>query len=280
MEFSLIAEPLFFIGPVGISNSMLGAFISTFVLLGLVFLATRKVVFVPTRLQLVFEVLFEFMLAQLISAFGSEKRARKFFPLLITILLFITIANQLSLVPLIYQITYEGKSVLRTATADLSLTIGLALFVVVLSQILSFAASPLGHIGKYIRIEGFIKARSVKDFANATLEFLLGLLDIIGEISKVLSLGFRLFGNVFAGEVLVVVIAGLSAYTSMIVPVPFMLLSILSGFIQAFVFTLLSIQFIASSLPPVKKEDTIADVSEGFYLPPVTMSAEAGRAFS
>lgn len=276
MEISFIAEPVFFIGSVGISNAMLSAFVSTFLLMGFVFIATRRMTLVPTRLQLAVEIVFEFILAQLVAAFGSEKRARKFFPLLITILLFITVANQLSFVPLIYQVTYEGKGILRTATADLTLTLGLGLFIVVLAQILSFVASPIGHIGKYFKFGGFIKARSLKDVAGATLDFFLGLLDIIGEISKVMSLGFRLFGNVFAGEVLVAVIASLSVFTTYIVPVPFMVLSIVSGFIQAFVFTLLSVQFIATSLPPLKEdeEDKVSNEVPAFPMNPVTVESE------
>ncbi len=256
INVSLVTEPIFYIKSFPITNSELSAFLITVFILIFCLIARRSMAIIPSRLQAFLEIIVGFVMDQLKVAFGSEKRAKKFFPLIMSILIFITIANQLSLVPLIYQITYEGKTALRTATSDLNLTLGLALLVIVLAQILSFIASPLGHIGKYIKLKQFLKVRSFGDFGNAFLEFFLGLLDIIGELSKILSMSFRLFGNIFAGEVLVAVIAGLSVYTSFILPIPFILISIFSGFVQAFVFMLLSIQFISGTIGSEKEKDT------------------------
>lgn len=257
INVSLVTEPIFHIGSFPITNSELSAFLITLILLLFCLVARRGMGIIPSRLQVFLEIIVGFVMDQLKTAFGSEQRAKKFFPWIMSILIFITVANQLSLVPLIYQITYEGKTALRTATSDLNLTLALALFVIVSAQVLAFAASPLKHIGKYIKLKQFLKVRSVGDFGNAFLDFFLGLLDIIGELSKILSMSFRLFGNVFAGEVLVAVIAGLSAYTSFILPIPFMLISIFSGFVQAFVFMLLSVQFMSGTIEaPAKDEDT------------------------
>ncbi len=252
INVSLAAEPIFYIGQFGVTNALLSAIIITFFLLAFAIVARRSMGIVPSRVQVLLELVAEFVLEQLKAAFGSEKRARKFFPVIMTVLLFITIANQFSLVPLIYQITYHGKTALRTATSDLTLTLALAALMIISAQVLAFMASPLTHIGKYIKIGPLLKARSPGAIANGFLELFLGLLDIIGEISKILSMSFRLFGNIFAGEVLVAVIAGLSAYTTFILPIPFMAISIFSGFVQALVFMLLSVQFIAGTLGPEK----------------------------
>lgn len=255
IKVSLVTEPIFYIGSFPITNAELSAFLITLVLLIFSLVAKRSMSIVPSRLQVFLEIIVGFVMDQLKTAFGSEKRAKKFFPIIMSILIFITVANQLSLVPLIYQITYEGKTAFRTATSDLNLTLGLALLVIISAQILAFIASPLRHFGKYIKVKQFLKVRSVGDFGNAFLEFFLGILDIIGELSKILSMSFRLFGNIFAGEVLVAVIAGLSVYTSFLLPIPFMLISIFSGFVQAFVFMLLSVQFISGTIETQPEKD-------------------------
>ena len=262
IHVSLPAEAVFHIGPVPIYNSYLAAFFITFLVLLFAIITRGKFKTIPGRFQAFLEMILNFVMDQLRAAFGSERRARKFLPLIMTLFIFITLANQLSVLPFIYQVTYNKSGILRTATADLTLTMMMALMVVGLSQIIAFAKSPLAHIGKYIKLKPFLKVRSVGDFGNAILELFLGLLDIIGEIAKVLSMSFRLFGNVFAGEVLVLVITGLSAYTRFIVPIPFMAISIFSGFVQAFVFMLLSIQFIAGTIgdeeaPAEEKKEAI-----------------------
>ncbi len=267
LGISLAATPLAKIGPFPIYNSFVTMGVITIILIVLAIYTKRAVKVIPGRFQVFLEFIITFIMEQVRTAFGSEKRARKFFPLLMTLFILITVANQLSALPLIYQVTLDGSAILRTATADLMLTMGLAALVIIIGQILSFKHSPLAHIGKYIKLGALLKVRSFADFGNAILEIFLGLLDIIGEISKVLSMSFRLFGNVFAGEVLVLVISSLSFYTRFIVPVPFMIISIFSGFVQALVFTLLSIQFISGMLPPVSEEELAEEKKNANALP-------------
>ncbi len=255
LDISLAAKPLGQIGPITIYNSFLAMGLVTLFLLIFALYTKRVVKVVPGRFQVFLEFIITFIYDQVKNAFGSDRRTRRFFPLIMTLFIVITVANQLSLLPLIYQVTLDKQAILRTATADLMLTMGLATLVVVIGQILSFKHSPLAHIGKYIKLGTLLKVRSPGDFANALLEIFLGILDIIGEMSKILSMSFRLFGNVFAGEILVLVISSLSAYTRFVVLVPFMIISIFSGFVQALLFTLLSIQFIAGMLPPESKEN-------------------------
>lgn len=246
ISVSLVAKPIFTIAGVTITNSMLSAFAVTVGITIFALLVSRKFSFIPrTRLQVAFEAAAEAMEDQLVGVLNSREKARKFFPLLFTLIIFIILANQFTVFPLVAQILYQGEAFFRTPTADLSLTIALALLMIGMCHVIALSVSPLKHIGSFIRVAPFVQARSLGDIGNAFLGLFLGLLDIVGEIAKVLSLSFRLFGNVFAGEAIIAVIGGLSLYTSALVPIPFMVLSIFSGFVQAAVFTLLSMQFLA-----------------------------------
>ncbi len=254
MDISLAARVLFNIGPLPITDAFLGAVLVSATLLFFSIAATRKFSLIPTRIQMVLELISEYLLEQLEQAFGSKTEARKFFPLIMTLLLFIVVANQFTLIPLIFEITYNGFDVLRQPTSDLTGTLALSIMVVVLSHILAIRISPLRHLGNFLPFHKFLKIRSFGEFFNACVDLFIGVLNIIGEFAKVVSLAARLFGNVFAGNVMVAVIAGLAAFTQFIVPIPFIALSVFSGFIQAFVFMLLSMQFIAMTIEGAKPE--------------------------
>lgn len=261
VNVSIPAEVLFRIGPVPITDGFLNAFLIT-VLLGFFALAvSRKFSIIPTKIQVVCEAIVDVVLGQLETAFGSKEDARKFLPLFATVLIFIAIANQFSLVPLITSLTYDGTLLLRLPTSDLSGTVALALIMVGFSHILALSIAPLGHLGSYIRIAPFFKARSFSQLFDAGIGFFLGSLDIIGEIAKVISLSCRLFGNLFAGNVMVAVIVSLSVYTSFIVPIPFLALGIFSGFVQAFVFMLLTMQFMAGTVSSARAHRQVVEAT-------------------
>ncbi len=247
-NISLPAHVFFQLGPFPITDGILGGIVVSLTLIAFSILAVRKFSLIPNRLQMALELVVEYIMDQLTTAFGSEKKARAFFPLFFTILLFITVANQFTLIPFIFQVMYEGNAILRQPTSDFAQPLTLALIVVVLSHVLAFKISPIKHLSNFFAFGKLLKVRSVAELGNAFVDIFIGILNIIGEIAKVVSLAARLFGNVFAGNVMVAVIASLSIFTSFIVPIPFIFLSIFSGFIQAFVFMLLSIQFIAITI--------------------------------
>ncbi|MFZ2682325.1 MAG: FoF1 ATP synthase subunit a [Patescibacteria group bacterium] len=252
LNITVPATTLFHIGPVPISDGVLNAGLISLGLAIFALLVSKRFTRVPGRLQVACEALLGFVSNQLEVAFGDKQEARKFLPLFATTLIFIVLANQFTLVPLITSITYDGTLALRMPTSDLSGTIALALIMVVLAHVLALSISPLGHIGSFIRVAPFLKVKSLMDFLNACIGFALGFMDIIGEFSKVISLACRLFGNMFAGNVMVAVIVSLSVYTSFLVPIPFLALGIFSGFVQAFVFMLLTMQFVAGSVASAK----------------------------
>lgn len=253
-SFTLRATPIVMLGDFPITNSVLAAFLITLIIISLVVFIKKGASLVPTRLQLGMEIITSFFLDSLRTAFGSEQRARKYLPLFLSIFIFLVIANQFSVIPLVTSIIASGGNLLRVPTSDWSQTITLALIVVVGAHLIALSISPLRHIGNFIKIKSFFKVRSFSDFGNAFLEFFLGLMDIISEFAKVISISARLFGNIFAGEIMVAIIASIAVFTQFIVPVPFMILSIFSGFVQAFVFTLLSLQFMTATITSVKRD--------------------------
>jgi F-type H+-transporting ATPase subunit a len=126
--------------------------------------------------------------------------------------------------------TEEGPELVplfRAATADLNTTLALAIFSIVLTQIFGFQHLKLGYLKKFF------------NFSNPLMTFV-GILELVSEFAKIVSFAFRLFGNVFAGEVLLAVMAFL---VPVVVPMPFYGLELFVGFIQALVFAMLSLVF-------------------------------------
>ena len=237
IHISLAAEELFHIGPFVVTNSLLVTWLVILALGIVAWLAGRKAKLVPRGLQNVFETVFEFLLTLIESVTLSRKKAEKFFPLLATFFIFIFAANFTDIIPGIgtiglYEITEHGKEFVpyfRPPTSDLNVTLALAVTTVVATQFFSIAALGFGkHIGKYFTFKG------------GPAHTFVGLLEAVSEVAKMVSFSFRLFGNIFAGEVLLTVIAVIVPFVA---PLPFYLLELFVAFIQALVFTMLSLVF-------------------------------------
>ena len=133
---------------------------------------------------------------------------------------------------------------LRPANTDLNLTVAMALTSVIASHLFGlFTVGIFTHLNKFIQIGTFIKSLRKGPIAifTAVIEVGVGFIEIISEMAKVVSLSLRLFGNIFAGEVLITVMSSLVA---ILVPTPFMLLELLVGLIQAAVFTMLTLVYL------------------------------------
>ena len=248
MDIVLPASVMFTIAGIPVTDGLLGAVLVTVTILLFTIAAARKFAIVPTRMQVLFEMIANYIMSQLEAAFRSKERARTFFPFFMTMLIFLVIANQFMLVPFVFEVTYQGADFFRQPTSDLAQPLALSILIFIMSHVMALKISPLNHLGNFIAIKPLFKARSGMEFFQAGVDIFIGLLNIVGEFAKVVSLAARLFGNIFAGNVMVAVIIGLSAYTQFIVPLPFIVLSVFSGFVQAFVFMLLSIQFIALAI--------------------------------
>lgn len=259
MDISLPTRVIFSLGTIPVTDGQLGALlVSGAIIVGL-FVSVSRFSLVPTRLQLILELIREYIMEQLENAFHSRSRAEAFFPLLMTMLLFIFVSNQFALVPLVFEIMANGVDVFRQPTSDLANPLTLSLMIFGVSQYMAFKISPLKHLSNFVNLKPLLSARSVGEVFNGMIEFFIGILNIVGEFAKIVSLAARLFGNIFAGNVMVAVIAGLSVYTQFFVPLPFLVLSTFSGMVQAFVFMLLSIQFIALAIDGATPEAPVLE---------------------
>ena len=188
------------------------------------------------------------------SVTGSRAKTKKIFPIVFALFMFILINNWLGLVPGIGSIgfteVHDGHQVFvpffRGGTADLNTTLALALFAVLGSNLFGFITVGVWkYTNKFINIKAFaeiprkIRKEPTIIFVNPIKAFV-GIIEIIGEVAKVASLSFRLFGNIFAGEVLLAAMAVIFAY---ILPIPFIFLEVIVGIIQALIFAMLTLVY-------------------------------------
>jgi F-type H+-transporting ATPase subunit a len=139
---------------------------------------------------------------------------------------------------------------LRSAATDLNTTVALAICSVVAAQVYGFRAAGFGYLTRFFnfgRIAGFFAGlvglrprRGLSDLLTGVADIIIGILEVFDELTKILSFSFRLFGNIFAGEVLMLVIAFLMP---VLASLPFMALELFVGFMQAFIFAVLSLAF-------------------------------------
>ncbi len=190
----------------------------------------------PKVFQSVLEMLYEAMVSLATQITSSKKLARDVIPLVIALFVFIGISNVIGLIPGISSVTWNGTGMFRSPTSDFNTTFGLALAVIILIQIDSIRVWGLwGYVGRFLKFKELWQGirGGFKSAVMAIIEFGIGILDIFSEIAKVISLSFRLFGNMFAGEVLMVLI--LSAF-AFFLPALWLSMSMLFAVVQAIVF--------------------------------------------
>ncbi len=230
---SLSAETIGNIGSFQITNSIFTSLIVSTILIVFALYARTKIKSTdkPSGLQNVVEMVFEALFNLINGVADNRKKAAVLFPYIASFFFFIILNNWLGLVPGVGTIgvEYHGHHVplFRPGTADLNTTLALAIFSVVTTQVIGFRYLSFGYFKKYFNF-------------SSPIMFFVGILEIISEFAKIVSFAFRLFGNIFAGEVLLVVIAFL---VPIIVPMPFYGLEIFVGMIQALVFAMLSLVF-------------------------------------
>jgi F-type H+-transporting ATPase subunit a len=203
-------------------------------------LIARRATLIPGRVQSVFELIAEFVLG-LVESAANKRFARRIFPLVGGLFIFIIFANYSGLLPGMETIHWDVDGydipVLRPPSADLNMTIAMALVTFLTVQFAGIQSH--GVMGR------------IKHMAQGPLwlAWLLFLIEVISEFSRIISLSFRLFGNVFAGEVLLGVMYTIAniikiSVIGLLVPVVFLYLEVLFGFIQALVFALLTMIYI------------------------------------
>ena len=250
-ETTIYAEPIFHVGSFQITNSLLNSWLAVLVIIAFCVLLRVKLRQIPGKVQHIFEILLEGALSLCDQVTNDRKITVKIFPLVLSLFIFILINNWLGLLPIVGSIGFIehiGKEsffipIFRAGTADINTTLALSIAIVIGSNVFGIMAIGAWKIfNKYVNIKALgemvTKFRKDKNFIIVgPISFFVGILELIGEMAKVASLSFRLFGNVFAGEVL---LASMSAIFLYLLPTPFLVLEIFVGLIQALIFSLLA----------------------------------------
>jgi len=236
LHISISSEPLFYIGELPITNAMFTGIIGTLITVAIFWYVSSHIKRGKyNRFVGLIQWVFEGLLKQINDIVPDKKLARKITPLAVTIFFVVLINYWLSVIPGLESIMWNGVPVIRSLTADLNFTLALALITVVTVQI--YAVKHLGvfgNSGRYFR-------NPFKDPGGAFE----GILELIGELSRGAALALRLFGNAFAGEVLLIVIAALTGIFASVTLPFFMAFELFIGFIQAYVFFVLTLIFTA-----------------------------------
>lgn len=197
-------------------DTLMMTWLTMAIIILLAVVATRNLKMKPQGWQNFLEMVVDALLEQIDANMGP--RGRKLAPLVITLFLFLVVGNELGLIP--------GFT---SPTSDLNTTLGLALMIVVLVHI-------LGVVNKG-------PVRYFKHFFEPYVPFVI--INIIEELAKPITLSFRLFGNILAGEILLLILGMLVPY---VVPTAWLAFSVFVGVVQAFIFTMLSISYLSNSL--------------------------------
>ncbi len=276
-------EVLFNIGPIPVTNTLIGTWIGIVALVIFFFAGTRRQDLVPRGAQNFVEWAVESLLT-LVEGVSGKAKAKKFFPLVGTFFMFILFCNLLDVFPGVETIGSINRTALQAAhlappssiflfgnysivlspwvrpgTSDLNLTLAMALVSVIVTQVFGFMT--LGakeHLSKYFNF----KALFTHGF-QGPIEFFVGIIEVITELSRILSFSFRLFGNIFAGGAVLAVFAYILPFFADVLFIP---LELFVAFVQALIFALLTLVFleIATSSHEQAEGETVKEAEEQF----------------
>jgi len=236
LHISISAEKVFVLfDKIPVTNSILTTWLVMVLLFIFSLLATHNLSLVPGYIQSIAEIIIEGLYRLYETVIGDK--IKTYFPLLATLFIFIIFLNWAGLLPGVGTIGIdkiedehiEFIPLFRSGSADLNMTIALALIAFLVIQFTGIKNSGFTYFKKFLNF-------------TSPINFFVGILELLSEFSKIISFAFRLFGNIFAGEVLLTVIAFL---VPLIAPLPFLGLELFVGFIQALVFSMLTAAFIS-----------------------------------
>lgn len=262
-EVHLPPEPIFpateHVNPVSISpdnwaitNTMLASWITLAVLIAFFYFTTRHMKVVPGRLQALAEMMVEMLLGFVEAAVGKE-RARTIFPLVATIFMLVMFNAWLGILPFYGFIGFMNEkghliaTLLRNANTDLNQPLAIALVSVITVEY--WGMRHIGasrYLGQFFNFKNLLRGRPL-----GLIDIFIGLLEILSHFIRIISFTFRLFGNMTAGEILLLIAAFLVPF---ILAVPFYGLELLIGFVQALIFAGLTLAFAAIAITPHEEE--------------------------
>ncbi|MBC7836575.1 F0F1 ATP synthase subunit A [Acetobacteraceae bacterium] len=234
LHIELASERLGSVWGLPITTSLLTTWLVLITLLIMAFVVGRMLRMKPGRFQASVELLYEYVFGYVRDMLESDKLAKRYFPFIATIFLFILTANLFDFLPIFGTIgIHRGEEfvpLFHAVNADLNTTLALAIisfFVIEISGILTLGVLKYG--GKFVNFKG------------GAMGFIVGLLELIGNLARLISFSFRLFGAIFAGEVLLMVIGTFVPY---LLPIPLMAFEIFISILQAGIFAILTLAFI------------------------------------
>ena len=254
-EFKLPAEVVFHFFGFPITNSIIAAWLTMIFLVGFSYAITRRMKVVPGRLQSAFEFLLGW-LYNLCQRVAGEENGRKFFPVVATIFLFVAFNAWLSLIPGFGSITVttaEGEHVhlLRGANTDINMPLALALVSFVFVEYFGLKSMGIRYLRKFLNVGQFfgslgqvVRGRlraGLSGLFTGFIHIFVGFLEAMSEFVRIVSFTFRLFGNMTAGEILLLIAAFLIPW---VFAIPFYGLELLIGFVQALIFGGLTLVFL------------------------------------
>lgn len=234
IHISLAAETLFELGPLKVTNAVLFGVMGVVLMVWLLTYAAGKVKRGEyNRFVGLVQWAYEGFYNQAEEIIGDKKTARSIFPIAITMFFAVIVTYWITILPGVGSISWNGIPMFRGLPADLNFTFALAIITIVASQVYA-----VKHHGFFGNIGRFFK-NPIKDPIGAFE----GVLEFIGEFSRLVALSFRLFGNAFAGEVLLMVVAVMAGYFAAVALPFFLAFELFIGFIQAYVFFVLTLIF-------------------------------------
>ena len=245
VHVALSPETVTTIGGVPITNTLVTSWISIILLLILAVGLGKRLKMIPGKFQTLIESLILFMHDFVEETLESKAWARRIFPLLLAIFLFILTSNLMEFTPgigsILVHTVEDGHAasvpLFRSVNTDLNVTLALAIIAVIAIEAFGiFALGFFRYAGKFLNF-------------SSPVNFAIGIIEFVSEMSRFVSFSFRLFGNIFAGEVLIAVVTFFLPY---VVPVPLMAFEVFVGFVQAAVFALLVLFFTKLAITPVE----------------------------
>ncbi|MDD3647940.1 MAG: F0F1 ATP synthase subunit A [Candidatus Dojkabacteria bacterium] len=240
MEHSIGAQEVFSVAGLHITNTMLASIIVTITLIITAIVIRIILDSRPSKLQSLLELAIEYIYG-ICESVSDSNRAKTFFPWVMTFFLFIMFNIWFGITPLVGPLTIEAKGhtieLFKGATTDLNATFALAIVSFVLIQFFAFKLGGIrGWFSHYFKMNPIYLV---------PIFLFVGILELGLEFVKAISLSFRLFGNSYAGESLIANMTTINGMSIPFVTVPFLLLEVLVGIIQALVFSLLTLVFLS-----------------------------------
>ncbi|OGY85892.1 MAG: hypothetical protein A2233_00150 [Candidatus Kerfeldbacteria bacterium RIFOXYA2_FULL_38_24] len=234
MEIKIEADTLGHLYSLPITNALWVSFLVSFILIVVAWKVRKNWQEVPTgKLQFFIEFLLEGAENFMDSIVQNRKLTRRLFPFIMTMFLFFLVSNLLAIIPGILAIKFNGIHFFRPPTTDYNAVLVISGVTFLLMQITAFTSGgPLKYFKKYINY-------------SSPINFLVSLIEALGDVARVVAMSFRLFGNMVAEEVLTAVVVALIPF---IVPIPFSLLGLIIAVVQPAVFAILSLIFIKLSI--------------------------------